>query len=52
MLKSGKLNDERSINIEPISYVDVEEDGDITPEATCVDIYPKEAIQFILNKIR
>ena len=50
-LKSEQLNDENFIDIEAVASVDVEDIGDITPVVGCVDIYPKEVIQFILNKI-
>lgn len=50
-LKSGRLHDGYLLDIEPVAYTDVDDIGDITPIVGCVDVHPKEAIQFILNKI-
>lgn len=50
-LKSGRLHDGYLLDIEQIAQTDVDDIGDITPIVTCVDVFPKEAIWFILNKI-
>lgn len=50
-LKSGRLHDGYLLDIEQIASTDVDDIGDITPIVGCVDVHPKEAIQFILNKI-
>ena len=50
-LKSGRLHDGYLLDIEQIASTDVDDIGDITPVVGCVDVHPKEAIWFILNKI-
>ena len=50
-LKSGRLHDGYLLDIDQIASTDVDDIGDITPIVACVDVHPKEAIWFILNKI-